>query len=210
MASHPTSAAVRALWQELNVRYFSDRLPGIAIVWSTRLTASAGLFVNRAGPRHPDPSPDRRCIKLSLPLLGTQPTHELLGTLAHEMIHQWQYDILKRRPNHGADFQRKLEAIERDGLVLSGTHRLDAMVEALSRYAWECTRCGCVYHRQRRTIRPRSHRCGRCSGPLREVRQRDGDGDGNGDGAKSPAGRGCRAASTSPSAAPLQLALPFV
>lgn len=204
MASHPTSAELQALWQDLNARYFSGRLPGIAIVWSARLTASAGLFVNRAGPRQPDPSPDRRRIKLSLPLLGTQPKHELLGTLAHEMIHQWQYDVLKRRPNHGPDFQRKLEAIQRDGLVLRETHRLGAMVEALSRYAWRCTQCGCVYRRQRRTIRPRLHRCGRCSGPLREVRPADGVSAGN------PRRRGHQPASTSPSAAARQqLALPF-
>lgn len=173
MASRPTSAEVHALWQALNARYFSGRLPGIAILWSTRLTASAGLFVSQAGPRHPDASPDRRCIKLSVPLLGTQPKRELAGTLAHEMIHQWQYDILKRRPNHGPDFRRKLAIIERDGLVLGGTHRLDALAEALSRYAWRCIQCGRVYRRQRRTIRPRRHRCGRCSGPLREVPQGD-------------------------------------
>lgn len=203
MASHPTSAELRALWQELNARYFSNRLPGIAILWSARLTASAGLFVNSAGPRHPDPSPDRRCIKLSLPLLGAQPRHELLGTLAHEMVHQWQYDVLRRRPNHGPDFQRKLEAIQRDGLVRTGTHRLEAMVEALSRYTWQCTRCGYVYRRQRRTIRPRSHRCGRCSGALREVRRADGTD------AARPQTRGLHATSTTASAAPRQLALPF-
>ena len=199
MASHPTPTELRALWQELNARYFSNRLPGIAILWSAQLTASAGLFVNRAGPRHPDSSPDRRCIKLSLPLLGAQPRHELLGTLAHEMIHQWQYDVLKRRPNHGPDFQRKLEAIQRDGLVLKGSHRLETMVEALSRYAWQCTQCGSVYRRQRRTIRPRSHRCGRCSGPLREMRRADG----------TSAGRTERHGPCATSAAPRQLALPF-
>lgn len=195
---------MRAHWQELNARHFSHRLPAIDIVWSTRLTASAGLFVSRTGPRHPDASPDRRCIKLSAPLLGAQPEQELLGTLAHEMIHQWQYDILKRRPNHGADFQRKLEAIERDGLVLSATHRLGALVEALSRYAWRCALCGRVYCRQRRTIHPRRHRCGRCSGPLREVRE--------GEGTPGPSpGRGRRRAATRQGTpgAPRQLALPF-
>lgn len=173
-------------------------------MWSTRLTASAGLFVSHTGPRHPDASSDRRCIKLSAPLLGAQPKHELLATLAHEMIHQWQYDILRRRPNHGADFQRKLETIERDGLLLSGTHRLGALVEALSRYAWQCARCGRVYRRHRRTIHPRRHRCGGCSGPLREVRR------GEESPGRSPRERGRRAAARQSTPGALhQLALPF-
>lgn len=204
MATHPSSAALRALWQELNARYFSNRLPEIAIAWSPRLTASAGLFVSRTGPRDPDASPDRRCIKLSGPLLARQPTRELLGTLAHEMIHQWQYDVLRRRPNHGPTFRRKLEAIERDGLVLGVTHRLDALVQAFSRYTWQCTECGHLYRRQRRTIRPRRHRCGRCSGPLREVRR------GGASSARVPRTRGRRAAAlqNAPRSVP-QLPLPF-
>src|SRR6185503_17959311 len=98
------------IWSELNGRYFEGQLPPIDLVWSRRLTSSVGLFVSRRGPRprldrdgvRP---PTRREIRLSLPLLqqvvqhGKYGKQEIMNTLAHEMIHQWQYDVLKRRPN---------------------------------------------------------------------------------------------------------------
>ena len=90
-------------------------------------------------------------------------------TLAHEMIHQWQYDILKRRPNHGADFRRMMAKMNRDGLGITIYHSLGSAVAALAQYAWRCQHCGCMYQRQRRTIQPRRHRCGSCRGPLREL-----------------------------------------
>ncbi len=160
---------LQALWHDLNEHYFAGRLGPIEIAWSTRLTSSAGMFVSRVGPRHSDRSQARRLIKLSTPLLKDQHARETLGTLAHEMIHQWQYDVLKRRPNHGFDFARKLADMNRDGLRITTRHALADTVEALVRYAWRCGQCGQVYQRQRCSIRPRYHRCGSCAGPLREV-----------------------------------------
>ncbi|MGH7256176.1 MAG: SprT-like domain-containing protein, partial [Nitrospirales bacterium] len=138
------------------------------------LTASAGLFDCAVGPRAavsgaPDEILCRRRIKLSLPLLQHQPEHEILGTLAHEMIHQWQFDVLKRRPNHGSDFRRKMTEMNREGLGISIQHDLDAEAQALAKYAWECRDCGQVYQRHRRSIRPRRHACGSCRGRLREI-----------------------------------------
>ncbi len=128
------------------------------------------MFVSRVGPRYSETVPDRRSIRLSAALLKTQSEQEVTGTLAHEMIHQWQYDVLKRRPNHGPNFLRKMSEMNRDGLGITIRHGLDGPVLALSKYVWCCADCGRVYHRQRRTIRPRHHRCGRCLGPLREMR----------------------------------------
>jgi predicted SprT family Zn-dependent metalloprotease len=95
---------------------------------------------------------------------------EIVSTLAHEMIHQWQYDILKRRPNHGANFLRKMTEMNRDGaLAITIYHSLQKEVLALARFAWRCQQCGRVYRRQRRTIQPRRHHCGICRGLLQEL-----------------------------------------
>jgi predicted SprT family Zn-dependent metalloprotease len=161
-------------WNRLNVRYFRGALPAIQILWSRRLTASAGMFVSQVGPRARqdgvvDTRSGRRLIRLSLPLLRDQPEEEMIATLAHEMIHQWQYDILKRRPNHGRDFRCVMEVMNRDGLGVTIGHSLDEAVQALAKYAWRCQQCGRDYRRQRRTIRPSRHRCGVCRGKLREL-----------------------------------------
>ena len=168
-------------WNELNGRYFAGLLPPITLVWSRRLTSSVGLFVSRRGPRPRldrdglRPSPKRE-IRLSLPLLqqvvqqSEYGEQEIVNTLAHEMIHQWQYDILKRRPNHGLDFLRKMTEMNRDGmLAITVYHSLQKEVLALARFSWRCRQCGRVYRRQRRTIEPRRHHCGVCRGSLQEL-----------------------------------------
>jgi len=145
-----TLEQLQELWAKLNLRYFR-------IGPRTRTTGSA------------DPPPGGRLIRLSLPLLQRQSDQEILSTLAHEMIHQWQFDVLKKRPNHGSDFREKMAAMNRDGLGITIRHDLDDAVRALAKYAWRCLRCGRVYERQRRTIRPRHHQCGVCRGQLREL-----------------------------------------
>jgi len=169
-----TLEQLQELWAKLNLRYFRGTLPAVDIEWSPRLTASSGMFVSRIGPRtrttgSADPPPGGRLIRLSLPLLQRQSDKEILSTLAHEMIHQWQFDVLKKRPNHGSDFRETMAAMNRDGLGITIRHDLDEAVRALAKYAWRCLRCGRVYERQRRTIRPRHHQCGVCRGQLREL-----------------------------------------
>ena len=184
---HPPLSALQLIdmWHDLNSRYFDGALPPIALVWSTRLTSSVGMFVSGAGPRsswgdNATPKSPKREIRLSVPLLtpllARTPfgTNELVSTVAHEMIHQWQYDILKRRPNHGPDFLRKMREINRDGaLAITVYHALKQEVQALSRFAWRCGRCGRIYRRQRRTIHPPRHHCGSCRGALHEVSSAD-------------------------------------
>src|SRR3982751_4026138 len=101
-----SSEQLQTHWRALNARFFADQLPPIVIVWSRRLTASVGMFVSRGGPKTPllaHSARPRREIRLSLPLLErlahrtAYAEQELRNTLAHEMIHQWQFDILKRR-----------------------------------------------------------------------------------------------------------------
>lgn len=167
-----TSEQLHAHWTDLNARYFGGALPPIEIVWSARLTSSAGMFVSHAGPRSREDGHEgrtRRLIRLSAPLLQHLSGRELLSTLAHEMIHQWQFDVRKRRPDHGEEFLEKMEAMNRDGLKITIHHTLDEEVSAFMTYAWRCLECGQDYQRQRRTIRPKDHRCGSCHGPLGEV-----------------------------------------
>jgi hypothetical protein len=92
------------------------------------------------------------------------------------MIHQWQFDLLRRRPNHGPDFCRKMTEMNHEGVGISIRHELQDAVRALTKYAWRCQRCGRAYERQRRTIRPGRHRCGACWGPLRELGPEEGKG----------------------------------
>jgi predicted SprT family Zn-dependent metalloprotease len=108
-------------------------------------------------------------IRLSAPLLRGQPEAELLGTLAHEMIHQWEFDIRKRRPSHGPTFREMMDRMNEAGLGITIRHQLNKTVDAFNRYAWECVRCGMGYQRQRRTIMPARHLCSRCRGRLVEV-----------------------------------------
>jgi ABC-type ATPase with predicted acetyltransferase domain len=77
---------------------------------------------------------------------------------------------LKRRPNHGPDFLRKMNEMNRDGaLAITIYHSLQKEVLALTQFAWRCRQCGRVYRRQRRTIQPRRHHCGICRGLLQEL-----------------------------------------
>lgn len=179
-SKHPVYSApvptdhLQVLWRELTVSYFQNRLPPIKIEWSSRLTASSGMFVSKVGPRdrclrQAEYRTEQRLIRLSLPLLCNQPEAEIVRTLAHEMIHQWQFDVRKCRPTHGPDFLRLMAAMNQDGLGIAIRHSLDHQVEALTKYLWRCTTCGSAYTRQRRTISPKHHRCGNCLGPLREI-----------------------------------------
>jgi predicted SprT family Zn-dependent metalloprotease len=167
-----SSEGLQARWQHLNARYFAGSLRPIEILWSQRLTASVGTFACRQGPKTFYPH-NHREIRLSLPLfeqLAARTPYaeqELLNTLAHEMIHQWQFDVLKRRPDHGLEFLRKMTQMNRSGEVAVTTyHSLEKEVIALSKFAWRCENCGRLYRRHRRTIQPKHHHCGACRGPL--------------------------------------------
>ena len=181
MASHPahfsvplSADALHVIWQGLNVSYFQNRLPPIEIQWSARLTSSAGLFVSQTGPRDARLLPavrqgKGRVIRLSTPLLRDQSLLLVRDTLAHEMIHQWQFDVKKCRPSHGREFRRLMDVMNADGLNVSIYHTLTEAVEVFAKFTWRCVRCGYVYHRQRNTLSTRRHRCGQCSGPLQET-----------------------------------------
>jgi len=169
-----SSIELQSMWSALNASYFSNRLPPIEIQWSSRLTSSVGLFVSQSGPRIQHiPLEIRhgsgRVIRLSLPLLRKQSVTEIRSTLAHEMIHQWQFDVKKCNPSHGREFRKMMNIMNEDGLGITVYHALDTEVEAVSKYAWQCRQCGRSYHRQRKSLSAQIHRCASCWGELREV-----------------------------------------
>lgn len=173
--SVPLSAEqLQSIWQDLNDSYFQKRLPAIEIQWSTRLKASAGLFVSQTGPRTSRVSPEERhgkgrIIRLSISLLCGQSFEAIRGILAHEMIHQWQFDVKKRCPSHGREFRRIMALMNADGLGITIYHTLGENVGPLTKFTWRCVRCGHVYHRQRHTLSTKRHRCGSCWGALQEI-----------------------------------------
>ncbi len=206
----PLSAdALRSIWHACNISYFQNRLPPVDIQWSTRLTASAGLFMSRTGPRTACVSSEERhgtgrVIRLSMPLLSGQSVETIRSTLAHEMIHQWQFDVKKCRPSHGREFRRVMDLMNADGLGIAMYHALTGAVEAFARFAWRCGRCGHAYYRQRNTLSPTRHRCGKCLGPLRNIAPPAS----HPPTCAEPAGR--QSAHEAPKRLrPLQLALPF-
>ncbi len=165
---------LQSIWQELNESYFGNRLPAIDIQWSTRLTASAGLFRSRTGPRISWVAPEERhgngrVIRLSVPLLSGQSFEEIRGILAHEMIHQWQFDVKKYCPSHGREFRRIMALMNDDGLGITIYHTLAEGAQASTKFTWHCAWCGHAYHRQRNTLSTKRHRCGLCRGPLQEI-----------------------------------------
>ena len=167
---------LQSLWSSLNARYFASRLLPIEIQWSTRLTSSVGLFVSQSGPRTQSVAPETRhgsgrVIRLSLPLLSRQSLAEIRSTMAHEMIHQWQFDVKKWNPSHGREFRRVMKIMNCDGLGITIYHTLNKEAEALSKYLWWCQQCGRSYHRQRKSLSSRNYRCGYCRGELRRVGQ---------------------------------------
>ena len=110
-----------------------------------------------------------RVIRLSVPLLSGQFFEEIRGTLAHEMIHQWQFDVKKWCPSHGREFRRIMALMNADGLGITIYHTLAEETRASAKFTWHCAWCGHAYHRQRNTLSTKRHRCGLCRGPLQEM-----------------------------------------
>ncbi len=146
-APPPLPADPRDLFRELNERFFEGRLHA-RVVWSERLTASAGSCQS-----------EDRLIRLSRPYHRRQPD-ALPVTLAHEMCH-----LLV--PGHGPEFRELGARIARALRVTWQEFRYAQQWADLSRYryVYKCLECGAEFpSRKRRRVS-----CARCSpGPYRE------------------------------------------
>ena len=156
------------LFHDLNEQFFEHEIPPIVPTWSKRLTRAAGLFWWKQKPQQPV----EYGIRLSLPLLGERPLSDLKATLAHEMIHAWvSLHLEDLNHGHGVFFKTKMAQLNRqtDEFEVTQYHPFVDEVRQQAKYRWDCVECGAVYRRQRNSIDPRKHRCGRCRGKLRAV-----------------------------------------
>ncbi len=96
------------LWYELNLELFGGRLSPPSFGRS-RSQSSDGHFHFYWNRRTNTPKEPHKCrIYVSLD------THYVVGTMAHEMIHQYQFQVWGQHPNHDEVFgsiARKFEKI---------------------------------------------------------------------------------------------------
>ena len=155
--------ALAALYDDLNQRYFDGVLPPCRLVWSRRLTRTAGTIDVR-----------RKIIKLSVPLLvesfqnGTLfgPTFQICGVacdsqdaalreiLKHEMIHLWLH-VRGRPSGHTGEFRDKARAIGQPR-----TRHAIALPAPKRGWLYACAHCGHEFTRRRRY--GRAVACGSC------------------------------------------------
>ena len=159
------------LFWQLNRELFENQIPTIPVAWSSRMTRSAGLFWWKERPKRQGDALE--CgIRLSWPLLGDRPHPDLLGTLAHEMIHAWvALYLADLKHGHGVLFQTKMAEVNRmqSEFVVTQRHSFTAEVQRHAKHRWDCSQCGTVYRRQRNSIDLQRHRCGKCRGHLLKV-----------------------------------------
>ncbi len=156
------------LFGQLNEQLFDREIPAIEPTWSRRLTRTAGVFWWK---QRRD-APLEYGIRLSLPLLGDRPLSDVKATLAHEMIHAWvSLHLEDLNHGHGVFFRTKMDQLNRQTSDFRVTryHTFTDEVRRQAKYRWDCVDCGTVYRRQRNSINPKRHRCGRCRGKLLSV-----------------------------------------
>jgi len=131
----------QGLYAELNKRYFDGALPPCTIVFSGRMTRTAGWV------RYRDLH-----MQLSMPYARRHGYRELVNTLIHEMIHVW-LSVRGRPRGHTKEFRAKLVACGLEDRI----HALP-MPPARSRYLYVCPGC----NRERYTLRKLRSSCGHC------------------------------------------------
>ena len=154
---------LRALYDELNQLYFEGVLPPCHLVWSRRLTRTAGTIDVR-----------RKIIRLSVPLLIESfhtnslfvPTFQICGVpcdspatalreiLKHEMIHLWLH-VRGLPSGHTHEFRAKARAIGQPR-----TRHAIALPAPKQGWLYHCAHCGHEFMRRRRY--GRAVACGPC------------------------------------------------
>lgn len=141
---------LRAWYEELDRRHFQGRLAAAA--WEVRF---APELRHRAG----DCDAGRRRIRVADYLRRHYGTAEVLNTLLHEMVHQWQFQQ-RGRAGHDREFWERLRAIP--DYTAPGKHAPPNPEYRRRRAAWillyRCPACGLEVPRRRRG----TWSCARC------------------------------------------------
>ncbi len=103
---------LRMLYDEFNDEYFGGKLQSITLLIKRNQTKD-GWYEYRA---HKDWSPIRQELKRASITVSDYCWVErsVEGTLLHEMVHQYQSEVLDEPTNHGPSFKSFCRAIEKE------------------------------------------------------------------------------------------------
>lgn len=155
----------KSTFNTFNFIVFEGKLAEVEVIWSKRLTSTAGLTRLRrtkTGSRIAS-------IELSNKLIDDEV--RLQATLMHEMCHAaaWLVDNVNKPP-HGQCFKKWATLAMRrvPGLIVSTTHEY---VTNTYKFAWKCTNesCDFVVQRHSRSVDVNRHCCGKCKCKLIEI-----------------------------------------
>jgi len=102
----PKLRELYTLFDKLNAEFFNNKLLKVRILLEKRAKTYDGLYCCHYMHGLPDPKRlDEATITIHKDCWGgCGNPNTVLGTLLHEMIHQYQAEVLKRKCNHDAIF----------------------------------------------------------------------------------------------------------
>jgi rubrerythrin len=135
---------VQALFNAYNSLYFDDKLKGMQVRWSNKMTLCAGQF--QWGKKDLKHGAE---IVLSEPLLKMRPKSDTLNTLMHEMIHAYLHVTDQRdTSDHGTLFTHWMKLLnEAERATISIYHTFHDEVDHYRQHVWACDKCGNIVKR---------------------------------------------------------------
>ncbi|KAG8529233.1 uncharacterized protein KY384_005868 [Bacidia gigantensis] len=162
------------------VTQMSESTGGIKIIWSKKLTSTAGRANwRREAIRHKhtdgttSETTHRHHASIELAEKVIDDEERLTNVLAHEYCHLANFMISGVKDNpHGKEFKqwaaRCTKAFQDRGVQVNTKHSY----EISYKYIWSCSNleCGTEYKRHSKSIDPAKHSCGACKGKLMQIR----------------------------------------
>ena len=137
---------VQQLFSELDSQLFAERLSGVCVALSERMTSAAGKYF-----------PKRKLIRLSAPYLRLHGWEKTRRTLIHEMIHAF-LDVQGKPCGHTPEFRRLLKLLTGETSIY---HYDDMAPYARKRHhLYECPKGHRLY---RKNLIRRTVSCGLCA-----------------------------------------------
>lgn len=99
------------LWYHFNDKYFGGKLIPPKVIRITRAKKYWGAMVWRGTANEPL---YHLAGEARLHIAGMLRQYDRIGTLLHEMVHQYQYQILRTPPDHDVIFRTYCKWIERE------------------------------------------------------------------------------------------------